>query len=122
MEPHGPGLHDVQVFFADDEAMPGWSVVLKKEARGQRISPTGLEHSLGQEESSGDRLLFAGVGGGSREAGLGTRRLRAQQKEGGGGFGRSKSHETTDAMHLVGNIMQCKAWTGTWTAYSQFPL
>lgn len=71
MEPHGPGLHDVQVFFADDEAMPGWSVVLKKEARGQRISPTGLEHSLGQEESSGDRLLFAGVGGGSREAGNG---------------------------------------------------
>ena len=59
---------DVQVFFAEDKAMPGWSVVLKKDARGRRISPTGLEHCLGQEESSGDRCVFGSVGGGTREA------------------------------------------------------
>ena len=38
--------------------MPGWSVVLKKEARGKRITPTETEHCLGVEESSGDMDLF----------------------------------------------------------------
>ena len=50
------------MFFVDDKAMPGWCVVLKKDARGRRISPTGFEHYLGQEESSGDRCVFAGMG------------------------------------------------------------
>lgn len=38
--------------------MPGWSVVLKKEARGRRITSSGVEHGLGQEESSGDRPIL----------------------------------------------------------------
>lgn len=45
----------MQVFFIDDEAMPGWRVVLKKEARGRQITSTKMEHGLGQEESRGDR-------------------------------------------------------------------
>lgn len=47
-----------QVFFVPDKAMPGWSVVLLKEARGRRITSNGAEQSLGQEESSGDRDVF----------------------------------------------------------------
>lgn len=42
----------------DDKALPGWSVVLKKEARGRRITSTEMEHCLGQEESSGDLDAF----------------------------------------------------------------
>lgn len=41
--------------------MPGWSVVLKKEARGRRITSTETEHCLGQEESSGDMDLLPGM-------------------------------------------------------------
>ena len=47
-----------QVFFADDKSMPGWCVVLKTEARGRIISCTDMEHSLGQEESCGDRAVL----------------------------------------------------------------
>lgn len=44
-------MHDLvpQVFFVEDKAMPGWFVVLKKEARGRRINSTELETGLGQE-------------------------------------------------------------------------
>ena len=45
----------LQVFFVDDKAMPGWVVVMKKEARGRRIISTEMDHILGQEESQGDR-------------------------------------------------------------------
>jgi hypothetical protein len=48
----------VQVFFVNDKSMPGWCVVVKKEARGRRIHSTEVEHILGQEESSGDRHAF----------------------------------------------------------------
>lgn len=51
----------MQVFFVEDKTMPGWSVVLKKEARGKRIASTGFEHGLGQEESSGDRAILPGM-------------------------------------------------------------
>lgn len=49
------------MFFVDDNAMPGWSVVLKKEARGMRITSTGMEHCLGAEESSGDMDIYPEV-------------------------------------------------------------
>ena len=55
------GTRHKQVFFVDDKAMPGWSVVVKNEARGRRITCTEMEHCLGQEESSGDRDIFPGV-------------------------------------------------------------
>lgn len=48
----------VQVFFVPDKVHPGWSVVLQKEARGRRITSTGVDLILGQEESSGDRDVF----------------------------------------------------------------
>ena len=51
-----------------DKARPGWSVVLKKEARGRHISSRGVEHCLGQEESSGDRDVFTTMEGERREA------------------------------------------------------
>lgn len=59
----------VQVFFVADKAMPGWSVVLKKEARGRRITSTGMEHCLGQEESNGDTDVFSRPEGERREGG-----------------------------------------------------
>jgi hypothetical protein len=37
-----------------DKSMPGWSVVMKKETRSRRISPTEVEQALGQEGSSDD--------------------------------------------------------------------
>lgn len=48
---HSPNHADncFQVFFVDDKSMPGWCVVLKKEARGRRITSTEEEHGLGQE-------------------------------------------------------------------------
>lgn len=52
-----------------DKANPGWSVVLKKEARGARISTAGVELCLGQEESHGDREVFTIMEGDRREAG-----------------------------------------------------
>lgn len=51
-----------------DRANPGWSVVLKKEARAKRIASTGVEHCLGQEESSADRDVFTAMEGDRREA------------------------------------------------------
>lgn len=59
----------VQVFFAADKTDPGWSVVLQKEARGRRISSMGVEHFLGQEESSADRDVFTNMEGDRGEAG-----------------------------------------------------
>ena len=59
----------VQVFFVADKASPGWSVVLQKEARGRRISSTGVEHFLGQEASSADRDVFTAMEGDRGEAG-----------------------------------------------------
>ena len=59
----------VQVFFVDDKAMPGWRVVLKKEARGKRITSTEFDHSLGQEESAGDRVPSSEVHPGRRGRG-----------------------------------------------------
>lgn len=59
----------VQVFFVADKANPGWSVVLQMEARGLRLTATGVEHSLGQEESSGDKDVFTIMEGEMREAG-----------------------------------------------------
>ncbi len=59
----------VQVFFVPDKANPGWSVVVQKEARGRRISPSGVEHYLGQEESSADRDVFTAMEGDRGEAG-----------------------------------------------------
>lgn len=52
----------VQVFFVDDKSMPGWCVVLKKEARGRRMTHTDMDHNLGQEESSGDRQPLTEMG------------------------------------------------------------
>ena len=49
----------LQVFFVEDKAMPGWSVVLKKEARGRRIGSTEEEHGLGQEASRDDLLVLS---------------------------------------------------------------
>ena len=51
----------VQVFFVEDKAMPGWYVVLKKEARGRRIHSTEEEHGLGQERASDDIRVFTTV-------------------------------------------------------------
>lgn len=59
----------MQVFFVPDKAMPGWSVVLLKEARGRRITSSGVEQSLGQEESSGDQDVFRPMEGDRREGG-----------------------------------------------------
>lgn len=47
----------VQVFVAD-KVRPGWSVVVKKEAMKRQISSMGVEHCLGQEDSSGDWDVF----------------------------------------------------------------
>jgi hypothetical protein len=49
----------LQVFFVEDKAMPGWSVVLKKETRSRRILSTEEEHALGQEGSSDDMQVLA---------------------------------------------------------------
>lgn len=49
--------------------MPRWSVVLKKEASGRRISSTGLEDCLGQEESNDNRYVFPRMQGQQREGG-----------------------------------------------------
>ena len=78
----------LQVFFVDDKTMPGWSVVVKKEARGRRIKSTEDDYGLGQEASADDLQVLQtmefqrGVGGegiGSEEAGdqpTGRRRRR----------------------------------------------
>lgn len=55
-------------FFVDDKAMPIWSIVLKKEARGRRICLDETDNALGQEESSGDMDTYSDMGrGGSSE-------------------------------------------------------
>lgn len=52
----------LQVFFVDDKSMPGWCVILKKEARGRRMTPADMELNLGQEESSGDQHALTEMG------------------------------------------------------------
>jgi hypothetical protein len=47
------------VFFVQDKAMPGWSVVLKKETRSRRMNSTEDEHGLGQEGCSDDLQVIA---------------------------------------------------------------
>lgn len=42
-----------------DKAMPGWSVVLKKENRSRRLYSTEDDHGLGQEECRDDLEVFA---------------------------------------------------------------
>ena len=64
-----PSHAHVQVFFVPDKAHPGWSVVLHKEARGRRITSTGVDLILGQEESSGDRDVFTMMAGERRKEG-----------------------------------------------------
>jgi hypothetical protein len=59
----------VQVFFVPDKANPGWSVVVKKEARGRRLGCSEVEYYLGQEEYRGDRDVFTEMQGERREAG-----------------------------------------------------
>lgn len=64
----------MQVFFVEDKAMPGWSVVLKKESRCRRINSTEEEHGLGQEGSRDDlevitNMVSQGLGGGGAIAG-----------------------------------------------------
>ena len=41
--------------------MPGWYVVLKKEARGRRIGSTEEEHGLGQEASRDDLQVMSNM-------------------------------------------------------------
>lgn len=60
----------VQAFFVDDKSMPGWCVVLKKEARGKRITSTEVDYVLGQEESMGDRQAFPEVEAGRTSRGV----------------------------------------------------
>ena len=55
----------------DDPVTPGWSVVLKKEARGKRIHSTELDHVLGQEESHGDREVLSEMSAERGESGDG---------------------------------------------------
>ena len=57
----------VQVFFVPDKANPGWSVVVQKEARGQRINSTEEDLCIGQEESTADRYVLPASG---RERGV----------------------------------------------------
>lgn len=59
----------LQVFFVGDKAMPGWSVVLKKESRSRRMNCTEEEHALGQEGSREDLQVFADSGSQRRAAG-----------------------------------------------------
>ena len=56
---HGPNI--CQVFFVEDRAMPGWSVVLNKEIRSRRINSTEEEHGLGQEDCMDDMQVFPGL-------------------------------------------------------------
>ena len=56
---HGRRL--LQVFFVEDKAMSGWSVVVKKEARGRRIDSTQEEHALGQEASRADLQVLSNM-------------------------------------------------------------
>ena len=51
----------LQVFFVEDKAMTGWSVVVKKEARGRRIDSTEEEHGLGQEASRDDLQVLSNM-------------------------------------------------------------
>ena len=46
-----------------DKANPGWSVVVQKEARGQRINSTEEDLCIGQEESTADRYVLPANGG-----------------------------------------------------------
>jgi hypothetical protein len=59
----------VQVFFVDDKANLGWSVVLQKEARGRRINCTEEDLCIGQEESAANRDVFTTMGADRQEHG-----------------------------------------------------
>lgn len=56
---HVPGI--MQVFFVEDKAMPGWSVVLKKETRSRRMTCMEEELGLGQEGSRDDLQVLANM-------------------------------------------------------------
>ena len=47
-----------QVFFVNDKTLPGWCVVVKKEARGRRITSMDDDCGLGQEASADDLLVL----------------------------------------------------------------
>jgi len=51
----------LQVFFVRDRSWPGWSVVLKKDARSRRINSTEEEHVLGQEGSREDFQVISNM-------------------------------------------------------------
>lgn len=53
--------HVLQVFFVEDKAMPGWSVVLKKKTRSRRINSTEDEHGLGQDGGRDDMQVFTNM-------------------------------------------------------------
>jgi hypothetical protein len=55
-----PNIADIvlQVFFVEDKAMPGWSVVMKKETRSRRILSTQEDNALGQEASTDDMQVM----------------------------------------------------------------
>lgn len=57
-----------------DKTMPGWFVVVKKEARGRRINPADEDHPLGQEASKEDMQVFGNTGSqrAGREEGVGS--------------------------------------------------
>jgi hypothetical protein len=56
--PPNHGVCLLQVFFVEDKAMTGWSVVMQKESRNKRVNCTEEEHGLGQEVCSDDLQMF----------------------------------------------------------------
>ena len=78
------------MFFVRDKSWPGWSVVLKKDARGRRISSTEEDHVLGQEGSREDFQVLSSIhsqgsgggddrGRGDNGIGRGNRRRRRRE-------------------------------------------
>ena len=71
-DPHTPARIEIEhryahVFFVNDKGMPGWSVVLAKEARGRRDCPHVVDHALGQEQSNGDLEAYSDMRGMARQ-------------------------------------------------------
>lgn len=88
--------------------MPGWSVVLAKEARGRRICLDAIDHGLGQEQHSGDLEAYSDMteaacqeAGGHNEgmdaAQILSARRRGQQPQSRGGSGGPKPIRTDPA-------------------------
>jgi hypothetical protein len=73
----------VQVFFVHDKNMPGWSVVLKKEARGRRINSTEVDHGLGQEPSMDDLQVLTNMEPQARRRGDGFGGDEASERQSG---------------------------------------